>query len=107
MIFDIISQPEMKYHVQVRLAKRAKEIYESSKVDEKRQILDFLFSNLEMKGEKSDGGGGIRTHGTGLAHTRFPSVLLRPLGHSSIGKEVEHNELKILLQQTNMANKHS
>ncbi len=29
------------------------------------------------------GGGGIRTHGTGLAHTRFPSVLLRPLGHSS------------------------
>lgn len=29
------------------------------------------------------GGGGIRTLGTGLAHTRFPSVLLRPLGHSS------------------------
>jgi hypothetical protein len=34
------------------LAKRAKEIYESSKVDEKRQILNFLFSNLEMKDKK-------------------------------------------------------
>lgn len=34
------------------LAKRAKEIYESSKVDEKRQILNFLFSNLEMKNKK-------------------------------------------------------
>ena len=35
------------------LAKRAKEIYESSKVDEKRQILNFLFSNLEMKDKKA------------------------------------------------------
>jgi hypothetical protein len=34
------------------LAKRAKKIYESSKVDEKRQILNFLFSNLEMKDKK-------------------------------------------------------
>ena len=34
------------------LAKRAKEIYESSKVEEKRQILNFLFSNLEMKDKK-------------------------------------------------------
>ena len=31
------------------LAKRAKEFYESSKLDEKRQILNFLFSNMEMK----------------------------------------------------------
>lgn len=29
------------------------------------------------------GRGGIRTHGTGLAYTRFPSVLLKPLGHPS------------------------
>ncbi|MEI8328402.1 MAG: hypothetical protein WCG14_00140 [Chlamydiia bacterium] len=35
------------------LAKRAKEIYESSKVDEKRQILNFLFSNLEIKDKKA------------------------------------------------------
>ena len=35
------------------LAKRAKEIYESLKVDEKRQILNFLFSNLEMKDKKA------------------------------------------------------
>lgn len=35
------------------LAKRAKEIYESSKVDEKRQILNFFFSNLEMKDKKA------------------------------------------------------
>lgn len=35
------------------LAKRAKEIYESSKVEEKRQLLNFLFSNLEMKDKKA------------------------------------------------------
>jgi site-specific DNA recombinase len=35
------------------LAKRAKEIYESSKVEEKRQILNFLFTNLEMKDKKA------------------------------------------------------
>ena len=35
------------------LAKRAKEIYESSKVEEKRQILNFVFSNLEMKNKKA------------------------------------------------------
>ncbi len=35
------------------LAKRAKEIYKSSKVEEKRQILSFLFSNLEMKDKKA------------------------------------------------------
>ena len=29
------------------------------------------------------GGGGIRTHETFITFTRFPSVLHRPLGHSS------------------------
>lgn len=29
------------------------------------------------------GGSGIRTHGTRLTYTRFPSVLLKPLGHPS------------------------
>ncbi len=29
------------------------------------------------------GEGGIRTPGTGLAYTRFPSVHLKPLGHLS------------------------
>ena len=35
------------------LAKRTKEIYGSSKVDENRQILNFLFSNLEMRDKKA------------------------------------------------------
>lgn len=84
------------------LAKRAKEIYESSKVDEKRQILNFLFSNLEMKDKKavitlrepfgklvavSDHSmcwrGWDSNPRYALAHTRFPSVLLKPLGHLS------------------------
>lgn len=43
------------------------------------------------------GGGGIRTHGTGLAYTHFPGVLLRPLGHSS-KKKVKHTLLFELLQ---------
>ena len=34
---------------------------------------------------KSGGGGGIRTLDTGLPYTRFPGVLLRPLGHPSAG----------------------
>ncbi|NGX26226.1 MAG: hypothetical protein K940chlam6_00141 [Chlamydiae bacterium] len=34
------------------LTKSAREIYESSKVEEKRQILNFVFSNLEMKDKK-------------------------------------------------------
>ena len=33
---------------------------------------------------KKFGRGGIRTHGTRLTYTRFPSVLLKPLGHSSM-----------------------
>lgn len=32
-----------------------------------------------------NGRGGIRTHGTCLTYTRFPSVLLKPLGHPSLG----------------------
>ena len=35
------------------LTKRTKEIYGSSKVDENRQILNFLFSNLEMRDKKA------------------------------------------------------
>ena len=38
------------------------------------------------------GGGGIRTLGTGLAHTRFPSVLLRPLGHSSENTQIVYSK---------------
>lgn len=84
------------------LAKRAKEIYESSKVDEKRQILNFLFSNLEMRDKKaiitlrepfdkliavsdhsSVGRGRIRTHGRGLPDFCFQDRRIRPLCHSS------------------------
>ena len=85
------------------LAKRAKQIYESSKVEEKRQILNFLFSNLEMRDKKaiitlrepfdklvavSDRPMYRRRWDSNpryvFTHTRFPSVLHRPLGHSSV-----------------------
>src|SRR5712691_640894 len=33
------------------------------------------------------GEGGIRTHGTILAYTRFPGAHLRPLGHLSLGPD--------------------
>lgn len=84
------------------LAKRAKEIYESSKADEKRQILNFLFSNLEMRDKKAiitlrepfDKLVAVSDHPMcrkrwdsnpryAFTYTRFPSVLLKPLGHSS------------------------
>jgi site-specific DNA recombinase len=34
------------------LAKRAREIFESSEVEEKRQLLNFVFQNLELKDKK-------------------------------------------------------
>lgn len=34
------------------LASRARDIFESSEVDEKRQLLNFVFQNLELKGKK-------------------------------------------------------
>lgn len=36
----------------LNLARRAREIFESSKVDEKRQLLNFIFQNLELKEKK-------------------------------------------------------
>ena len=34
------------------LAQRSREIFESSEVDEKRQLLNFVFQNLELKDKK-------------------------------------------------------
>lgn len=34
------------------LAKRAKELFESSKLPEKQQLLNFVFSNLKLDGKK-------------------------------------------------------
>src|ERR1700733_10169607 len=34
------------------LARRAREIFESSEVEEKRQLLNFVFQNLELKDKK-------------------------------------------------------
>ena len=34
------------------LAKRSREIFESSEVDKKRQLLNFVFQNLELKDKK-------------------------------------------------------
>ena len=39
-------------NVVLNLAKRAKEIFESSKIEEKRQLLNFLLSNLKLQGRK-------------------------------------------------------
>ena len=39
--------------------------------------------NFNMLWASSGGGSGIRTHGTLLTYTRFPSVRLKPLGHPS------------------------
>ena len=41
---------------------------------------------LNMR-EMTGGKGGIRTHGT-FPYTRFPSVLLKPLGHLSINERL-------------------
>lgn len=35
----------------MNLAARAKEIFESSEVDEKRQLLNFVFQNLKLDGK--------------------------------------------------------
>ena len=35
----------------MNLAARAKEIFESSEVDEKRQLLNFVFQNLKLEGK--------------------------------------------------------
>ncbi len=37
----------------LNLAQLTRELYEGSKVEEKRQILNFLFSNLKMKAKKA------------------------------------------------------
>lgn len=36
----------------LHLARRAREIFESSEVEEKRQLLNFVFQNLKLEGEK-------------------------------------------------------
>ena len=36
----------------MNLAARAREIFESSEVDEKRQLLNFVFQNLKLDGKK-------------------------------------------------------
>ena len=36
----------------LNLAQRAEQIFESSEIDEKRQLLNFLLQNLELQGRK-------------------------------------------------------
>ena len=47
---------EAKFHVTanqvMQLAKRVWEIFESSKVEEKRQLLNFVFQNLKLDAKK-------------------------------------------------------
>lgn len=59
---EIVSQMERHVHADeqfyitantvMRLASRAWEIFESSEVEEKRQLLNFVFQNLQLDGEK-------------------------------------------------------
>ena len=39
----------MTANMVLNLARRAREIFESSEVEEKRQLLNFVFQNLELK----------------------------------------------------------
>ncbi len=48
----------------------------------------FFQSNPLKYKERHGGESGSRTHGAGLAHTRFPVVHLRPLGHLSVQNDV-------------------
>jgi len=41
-----------KEFAMMNLAARAREIFESSEVDEKRQLLNFVFQNLKLDGKK-------------------------------------------------------
>ena len=59
---EILAQMERHVHADkefyitantvMRLASRAREIFESSEVEEKRQLLNFVFQNLNLDGEK-------------------------------------------------------
>ncbi|MBF8263025.1 MAG: hypothetical protein HW387_690 [Parachlamydiales bacterium] len=65
----------------VRFAARAGSSQSSSlRTPLARQTIGVLLSFFGTKNGES----GIRTHGTQLTYTRFPSVLLKPLGHLSI-----------------------
>jgi hypothetical protein len=54
--FDDISKGDEGFHVTANmvlsLAKRARQIFESSEVEEKRLLLNFVFQNLELKDKK-------------------------------------------------------
>lgn len=86
----------------MNLAACAREIFESSEADEKRQLLDLVFQNLQLKDGsllvsvrepfltmldfKNRPGEWRRWDSNPrnvFTFTRFPSVLHRPLGHSS------------------------
>jgi hypothetical protein len=57
-----------------------------------------IFSILKIHG----GEGGIRTRDTGLPYTRFPGVLLRPLGHLSKVKSHYQKAREITLRALNL-----
>ena len=65
-----------------RTSPRSSEHYE--KLDVGRDVgSDATYHINDCFYWKNGGRGGIRTHDTGLPHTRFPSVRLQPLGHPS------------------------
>lgn len=105
---EIVKSPEYIHTYQItanlvmNLAACAREIFESSEADEKRQLLDLVFQNLQLKDGsllvsvrepfltmldfKNRPGEWRRWDSNPrnvFTFTRFPSVLHRPLGHSS------------------------
>lgn len=51
---DADEQFYLTANMTLNIAKRAKEIFMSSEVDEKRQFLGFLLQNCELNGKKLD-----------------------------------------------------
>ena len=53
---------------------------------------DTRRQDCSLHGHKPGGEGGIRTRDAGSPHTRFPVVLLRPLGHLSANSFCRYSE---------------
>ena len=56
---------------------------------------------LDLSGYRCGGESGIRTHGTLLTYTRFPSVRLKPLGHLSGVRDQRICGIVYVLHSTN------
>ena len=74
----------------VRFARSVSQPEKLIQLDENRTFVcpNYLLLYLIL-----GGGGGIRTHGR-LPFTRFPSVPIRPLSHSSVSEQIPRGQLQ-------------